>query len=162
MKGFCCTMGMCCGSTVELSGLNLGSGSFRNVDEISIQGSVCAEWFSSEMNLTLVFGSDTCGGWGLILTILVNGCELSFGVFRSGWILEILSVCFFYIYGRSLLLWFVKVCVYMFSMIEAPPKGEQTSGILYYYHKSIVKIRFKLLHIYLVHIQDNQNECIPL
>ena len=39
----CCTMGMCCGSTVELSGLNLGSGSFRNVDEISIQGSVCAE-----------------------------------------------------------------------------------------------------------------------
>ena len=39
----CCTMGMCCGSTVELSGLNLGSGSFRNADEISIQGSVCAE-----------------------------------------------------------------------------------------------------------------------
>ena len=34
-------MGMCCGSTVELSSLNLGSGSFRNVDEISIQGSVC-------------------------------------------------------------------------------------------------------------------------
>ena len=32
-----------CGSTVELSGLNLGSGSFRNADEISIQGSVCAE-----------------------------------------------------------------------------------------------------------------------
>ena len=29
--------------TVELSGLNLGSGSFRNVDEISIQGSVSAE-----------------------------------------------------------------------------------------------------------------------
>ena len=27
----CCTMRMCCGSTVELSGLNLGSGSFRNV-----------------------------------------------------------------------------------------------------------------------------------
>ena len=39
----CCTMGMCCGSAVELSGLNLGSGSFRNVDEISIQGSVYAE-----------------------------------------------------------------------------------------------------------------------
>ena len=39
----CCTMRMCCGSTVELSGLNLGSGSFRNADEISIQGSVCAE-----------------------------------------------------------------------------------------------------------------------
>ena len=32
----CCTMGMCCGSTVELSGLNLGSGSCRNADKISI------------------------------------------------------------------------------------------------------------------------------
>ena len=39
----CCTMGICCESTVELSGLNLGSGSFRNVDEIFKQGSVCAE-----------------------------------------------------------------------------------------------------------------------
>ena len=43
MKCVCCTIGMCCGFTVELSGLNLGSSSFRNVDEISIQGSVCAE-----------------------------------------------------------------------------------------------------------------------
>ena len=34
---------LCCGSTVELSGLNLGSVSFRNVDEISIQSSLCAE-----------------------------------------------------------------------------------------------------------------------
>ena len=31
------------GSTVELSGLNLGSGSFRNIDEISTPGSVYAE-----------------------------------------------------------------------------------------------------------------------
>ena len=29
-----------------------------------------------------------------ILTILVNVCELNFGVFRSVWISEILSVCF--------------------------------------------------------------------
>ena len=43
MMCVCCTMGMRCGSTVELSGLDLGSGSFRNVDEISKQGSVCAE-----------------------------------------------------------------------------------------------------------------------
>ena len=42
-------IGMNCGLTLELSGLNLGSGSFRNVDEISIQGSVGAEGFSSEM-----------------------------------------------------------------------------------------------------------------
>ena len=41
---------MCCGFDVELNGLNLGSGSFRNVDEISKQGSVCAEWYSSRMN----------------------------------------------------------------------------------------------------------------
>ena len=34
---------MKCGFTVELSGLNLGSGIFRNVDEISIQGSACAQ-----------------------------------------------------------------------------------------------------------------------
>ena len=46
----CCTMRMCCESTVELSGLNQGSGSFRNVDEISIHDTVCAECFSSEMN----------------------------------------------------------------------------------------------------------------
>ena len=36
-------LGMCCEFNGELSGLNLGSGSFRNVDEISIQGSECAE-----------------------------------------------------------------------------------------------------------------------
>ena len=34
------------------------------------------------------------GRWGLILTTLVNGCELNFGIFRSGWISKILSVCF--------------------------------------------------------------------
>ena len=39
----CCTIGMRCGFAEELSGLNQGSGSFRNVDEISLQGSVCAE-----------------------------------------------------------------------------------------------------------------------
>ena len=38
----CCTMGMYGGFAVELRALNLGSGSLRNVDEISIQGSVCA------------------------------------------------------------------------------------------------------------------------
>ena len=43
-------MGMYCGSTVELSGLNLRSGSFMNVDEISIQDSVFAKVFSSEIN----------------------------------------------------------------------------------------------------------------
>ena len=43
MKCICCSMGMCGGFAVELSSLHLGSGSFRNVDKISIQGSVCAE-----------------------------------------------------------------------------------------------------------------------
>ena len=43
MRCICCTLGMCLGFALELSGLNLGSSSFRNVDEISIQGHVCAE-----------------------------------------------------------------------------------------------------------------------
>ena len=34
MMCICCTMGMCGGFAVELSGLNLGSGNFRNVDEV--------------------------------------------------------------------------------------------------------------------------------
>ena len=29
-----------------------------------------------------------------ILTTLVSGCELNFGVFRSDWTSEIMSVCF--------------------------------------------------------------------
>ena len=43
MKCICCTIGICYGFTMEMSGLNLGSGSFRQVDEISKKGSVCAE-----------------------------------------------------------------------------------------------------------------------
>ena len=42
--GYICYNGtMSCGFAVELNGLKLGSGRFRNIDEISQQGSVCAE-----------------------------------------------------------------------------------------------------------------------
>ena len=36
MRCICCTVGMCCGFALEMRSLNLGSGSFRNVAEISI------------------------------------------------------------------------------------------------------------------------------
>ena len=49
MRCVCCTVGMYCGFAEELSGLNLVADSYRNVDELSKQGSVYAERFSSKM-----------------------------------------------------------------------------------------------------------------
>ena len=87
-----------------------------------------------------------------ISTTLVNGFELNFGVFRSGWISEILSVCFSssfwaeFAFVVSFILWkFVCMC----SMSEVPPKMEQTSSILLYYND------LKLLKLFLIHSKNS-------
>ena len=69
---------------MEVSGPNMVSGSFRKVDKSD----------SAQKLINLGFGSDTRGRWGLIVTAMVNGCELNFGVFQSVWISKILSGCF--------------------------------------------------------------------
>ena len=92
----------------------------------------CAEWFTSKRKEPQ-FYKWCLWRWGLILTILVNGCELNFGVFQSYWISEIVSACFslsFWVefaFVVSSSLWkYACMC----SMSEIPPNGEITSGIL--------------------------------
>ena len=73
---------------------HLGSGIFLDVDLIGYADR--ALYVQSESALKgryLSSGSGAWGRWGLILTTLVNGCELDFGIFRSGWKLKVLIVC---------------------------------------------------------------------
>ena len=55
-----------------------------------------------------------------ILTTLVIGSELNFGVFRSDWISEIFECMFWLIFWTEFgfvdCLWFMKVCVNVFHV----------------------------------------------
>ena len=93
---------------------------------------LCVQRDSARIWSTVSYGSDTWGQWGLILTKLVNGCELNFGAFRSLWIWEMLNVCFSFFLTEFVIVvasggW-EAVCMY--SMSEVPLNGGNTSGIL--------------------------------
>ena len=74
----------------------------------------------------------------MILTKLVNGCELNFGIFRSVWISEMLEcMVLFYLFWTEFGfcdVYGVRKVVWVCSMSEVPPKGEHASGILLYYY----------------------------
>ena len=83
-----------------------------------------------------------------ILTTLVNGCELNFGVFRSIWISEILTVCFRLSFGRNLLLWLLlayeRLCVWV-PCLRYPWKGKIPRGYYYYISLTLYAVEYGIL-----------------
>ena len=75
---------------------------------------------------------------GLILTKLVNTCELNFSVFRIVWISETLNVCFSLSYlDRVCILWLRLVCESLCVCVPClryPQKGK-IPRVYYYYYK---------------------------
>ena len=87
-----------------------------------------------------------------ILTTVVNGCELSFGVFRSVWISDMLNVCF----GLSLwtefafcfcFLWVLLVSAMICACVpwlRYPRKGKNLGYIIFYSNLVIYEFSQKL------------------